>query len=306
MYSKPIQSELYPETSQESVCTPIQSKLDVDLVDTIKFAVAKLKNINEEQGHSKRKRFAKYPCSICEKNCSDNQEAIYCTCCLNWVHRKCNGTSKTEYVKLTNEPDGDPFHCMLCIMKENSQIFPFFFFDKSQLLQLNGIDLPSQLKLLESYDVKSKLTSMPGLHDFDMDENLIHKVNSKYYDIMDFSEVKENAHQFSLFHVNLRSLSLHHDELRLLLNTLKCCFDIIGISETKEPSDGFLNNVTLDGYDLHSKYSNSAAGGVAIYIRSNLDYIIRDDLSIVEDEFETLWVEIKKQEITECPVLLCL
>ena len=111
----------------------------------------------------------KYPCSICEKNCSDNQEAIYCTCCLNWVHRKCNGTSKTEYVKLTNEPDGDPFHCMLWIMKENSQIFPFFFFDKSQLLQLNGIDLPSQLKLLESYDVKSKLTSMPGLHDFDFD-----------------------------------------------------------------------------------------------------------------------------------------
>ena len=53
MYSKPIQSELYPETSQESVCTPIQSKLDVDLVDTIKFAVAKLKNINEEQGQSR-------------------------------------------------------------------------------------------------------------------------------------------------------------------------------------------------------------------------------------------------------------
>ena len=92
------------------------------------------------------------------------------------------------------------------------------------MLQLNGIDLPSQLKvILESYDVKSKLTSMPGLHD----------------------------------------------------------------------------------YDLHSKYSNSAAGGVAIYIRSNLDYIIRDDLSIVEDEFETLWAEIKKQT-TECPVLLCL
>ena len=64
-------------------------------------------------------------------------------------------------------------------MKENSQIFPSSF-DKSQLLQLNGIDLPSQLKLLESYDVKSKPTSMPGLHDFDMDENLIHKVNSKY------------------------------------------------------------------------------------------------------------------------------
>ena len=120
---------------------------------------------------------------------------------------------------------------------------------------------------------------------------------------MDFSEVKENAHQFSLFHANLRSLSVHHDELRLLLNALKCCFDIIGISETKEPSDGFLNDVTLDGYDLHSKYSNFAAREVAIYIRTNLDYIIRDDLSIVEDEFETLWVEIKNNKFQN--VLCC-
>ena len=60
--------------------------------------------------------------------------------------------------------------------------------------------------------------------------------------MVDFSGVKEYAHQFSLFHANLRSLSAHHDELWLLLNALKCCFDINGISETKEPSDGFLNN----------------------------------------------------------------
>ena len=43
-------------------------------------------------------------------------------------------------------------------------------------MELNGIDLPSQLKFLESYDIKSRLINMPNLHDFDMDENLIHKV----------------------------------------------------------------------------------------------------------------------------------
>ena len=48
-------------------------------------------------------------------------------------------------------------------MKESSQIFPFFSLDKSKLLDLNGIDLPSQLNLLESYDFKSKLTNMPSL-----------------------------------------------------------------------------------------------------------------------------------------------
>ena len=40
---------------------------------------------------------------------------------------------------------------------------------------------------------------MPNLHYFDMDENLIHKVNSHYYDDIDFSRIKKYPHQFSLF-----------------------------------------------------------------------------------------------------------
>ena len=75
-------------------------------------------------------------------------------------------------------------------MKENSEIVPFFFLDKHELLDLNGIDFPSQLKLLGSYELpdelKSRLKTMPNLHDYDMDENLIHTVNSNYYDITTF------------------------------------------------------------------------------------------------------------------------
>ena len=118
-------------------------------------------------------------------------------------------------------------------MKENSQIFPFFFLDKSNLLDLNGIDLPSQLKLLESYDFKSELTNMPSLHDFDMDENLIHKVNSDYYDIITFPKTMKTKDCFSLFHVNLRSLSAHIDEMQALLTALKLRFDVIVVSEQK-------------------------------------------------------------------------
>ena len=64
-------------------------------------------------------------------------------------------------------------------------------------MELKGIDLPLQLNFLESYDIKSRLTSMPYLHD--MDENLINKVNIHYYDIHDCYRVKKNPHQFSLF-----------------------------------------------------------------------------------------------------------
>ena len=131
---------------------------------------------------------------LVHKNCNINQDAIYSTNCSHWVHRKCNGTSKIEYSRLSYEPVGDPFNCMMSIMKRNSNIFPYFFIDKSELRDLNGTDLPFQLKFIESYEIKSILSHMPNLQDFDMDENLIHKVNSKYYDVIDFPEVKKNPH----------------------------------------------------------------------------------------------------------------
>ena len=30
-----------------------------------------------------------------------------------------------------------------------------------------------------------------------------------------------------------------------------------------------------------------------MYVNKHLDYIVRDDLSVIEDEYETLWIEIK-------------
>ena len=36
------------------------------------------------------------------------------------------------------------------------------------------------------------LTNLPSLQDFDMDETLIHKVNSKYYDIVIFPQIKKS------------------------------------------------------------------------------------------------------------------
>ena len=173
-------------------------------------------------------------------------------------------------------------------MKENAHTFPFFFLDKHEILDLNGIDLPSHLKLLESYDFKSKLKSMPDLQEFDMDENLINKVNSDYYDLINFPKIRTTADSFSIFHLNLRSLTAHFHELQLLLSALKLNFDVLGISETKEQSSGFLSNVDLDSYIFYSQCSNTSAGGVGLYVKENLDHMITYDLSIVEDEFETI------------------
>ena len=151
VFLKPGQHNLTFETDQPSASFEpnVQAcdQFDADLIDKIKLAVAKLKTKSKE--HCPRKTdLQSFLVLYATKIVIKIRMLFYCTSCSQWVHRKCNCTSKTEYKKLSNEPDDAPFHCMLFVMKENSEIFPHFFLDKSQLMELNGIDLPSQLKFL--------------------------------------------------------------------------------------------------------------------------------------------------------------
>ena len=70
-------------------------------------------------------------------------------------------------------------------------------------------------------------------------------------------------------------------------------FDLLGICETKEQIDsGFLANVSLPGYNMHSTPSKGSAGGVALYIKSSLNYKLREDLKFTNDGFKMIGVEI--------------
>ena len=66
--------------------------------------------------------------------------------------------------------------------------------------------------------------------------------------------------------------------------------DVLGISETRIDDDSYL--VEVEGYEFESCESPTAAGGVGIYIRKNLQYDVRDDLSLDDEKCEDKWVEI--------------
>ena len=100
------------------------SEFDTELIDKIKIAITKLKTTTCEKKKT-RLRTAKFLCSIRDKNCNSNQDAIFCTHCASWVHRKCNVMSKEEYTRLSSEPNDAPFQCFLSVIKENSEIFPY-------------------------------------------------------------------------------------------------------------------------------------------------------------------------------------
>ena len=67
-----------------------------------------------------------------------------------------------------------------------------------ELLDLNRIDLPSQLNPLPFFDIRSKLQNIPTLSDFDVDENYLQAIDSEYYDITDFMSLTLSRRQTGL------------------------------------------------------------------------------------------------------------
>ena len=86
------------------------------------------------------------------------------------------------------------------------------------------------------FEIASKLINLDDLNSCDLDENIVQIINSHYQKIGDLPKININSHSynFSLFFVNIRSLTGHFDELHLLLHSSEIPFDIIGISESKQ------------------------------------------------------------------------
>ena len=73
-----------------------------------------------------------------------------------------NGISKTEYESFVQEDDSVPWYCLPCQTLNWAETFPFGLLTKSELLELYGVDLLSQL------------TSLPQLETYSGLENLLH------------------------------------------------------------------------------------------------------------------------------------
>ena len=136
------------------------------------------------------------------------------------------------------------------------------------------------------------------LDNFDVDENYVQSVSSKYYDLSDLTRLNFPLGKFfSLFHVNTRSLSKNFNQFLSILSASNNLSDVLGITETKQQIDkGFLTNVSIDGYYMYTQPSKSLAGGVAIYVNKKLDHFERDGLSILHEDFESIWIEIKNKK----------
>ena len=122
------------------------------------------------------------------------------------------------------------------------------------------------------------------------------KINCEYYLPTDFKEQINETNQnnnFSMIHLNIRSMINKFDSFKELIYSLNKLFQIIGLTET------WLNETNEDrfkfqNYDfVNVNRSTKSGGGVGIYIANELNYKIRTDLNTsIENVIESVFVEI--------------
>ena len=71
---------------------------------------------------------------------------------------------------------------------------------------------------------------------------------------------------------------------------------MLSIQNTIPVKKEFVVNVDMQGCSMHHQLSKNSCGGCAIYINPQLDHLVRNDLSALEEEHETLWVEINNHK----------
>ena len=143
------------------------------------------------------------------------------------------------------------------------------------------------------FEISSNLVNLPNLSDYDIDEHMPQNIDSHYFTLPELSSLQLSSNDFSILHTDIRSLSLHHDELVSLSAHTNLNLDVIGVSEIWHSNDNTISsNVDILGYTFYKTSSFTQNGGVGLYIKNSLTSNPRIDLDSSTDDFETVWVEI--------------
>ena len=199
-----------------------------------------------------------YPCKICDKNVNKNHKAFKCDnkTCNQWVHIKCNLLSNKDYTNLQNS--NHHFFCINCLEKN----IPFTKLSDNEFnihitkgINTDLTDDASQINYFSQdqhkflKNINDTLNRTTGDQIDDDDDNEQH-INCNYYDINEFTKAKFEFHKsFSIFHINIHSIQLHFEELKLILNMLNSKFDILAITESKiQKNIDPVTDITIEGY----------------------------------------------------------
>ena len=136
-----------------------------------------------------------------------------------------------------------------------------------------------------------------------MDEINISSKETTYINetnIKNFLYETQRFENVSVLHVNIRGLKINFENFRNLLNNTGSSFDIICLTETWCSNPEIINSLYFDTNNYQAipfkRKTNKRGGSILIYVKTDLMYDIRKDLSIYDKEKEILATEIISNE----------
>ena len=243
-------------------------------------------------GGPKLKNHIKDPCGICGNSVKNEHKAICCDNCSFWIHIKCNNTLDKEYEFL--KTSDEMWSCIICKIKFNLGNFPFTTCDNIGLDNLQNVNSMSFLESLPSANIVNETIQFATSIN-EINNELPTSTSCKYYSVKDFQD-EIYSKNLNIFHTNINGLGSKIDNLSEFLTSSEYKIDVVAVTETSEFENvGFIKNVEIDGYKQFNTASKTSKGGTCIYVKSNLNYLERTDLNIMNEEFESTWIEIKNK-----------
>ena len=118
---------------------------------------------------------------------------------------------------------------------------------------------------------------------------------SNYYKIILKNPIQklmsQNKNNFSVLHMNIKSLNKNFPEIENMLIELNEYPDVIALTEIKIKESGTQVNRVLNYFTVHND-TKTSPGGLGIYIKSNICFKLRQDLEIKCREYESIGIEI--------------
>ena len=159
----------------------------------------------------------------------------------------------------------------------------------------NKITVPVYRQLKCDKSVTPKIYGLPQLHKSGIPlRPIVSFVGAPTYQLSKLT-ANLNKNDFFTVHFNTRSLSKNKNKIDDFLIDIERLPDAIAISETKLNANSSLN-LNFSNYKFIRNDSITLAGGVGLYIKESLKFILRKDLSLNLQHCEDLWIEVESEK----------
>ena len=225
-------------------------------------------------------------CPICSRSVLPHAKKVKCAVCYCYYHIKCISLNHEDqnYIELNSFS----WYCCNCL----SKIFPFNHIEGDDIFisEINNMDIDTKTieSLSENLFYPLELNNddiYSPLCDVDPDANYFNELNAhisqncNYCHEHSFSTIIQtrfknmiNLNVFSWCHINIRSMKAN-------LTSFEICSDLYDIN----------------GFNfVETHRTRRSGGGVGIFLRNNILYQIRSDLTLNNEFSESIFIEINK------------